>query len=279
VTQAAADQLVRFRASKPFVSKPIMLEAELFKPSGKGPFPAVVLMHGCGGWQPAVIASLHMHAMDLLSRGYLVLNVDSFGPRDRTGGSVCSSLSELTNAVSYRTADAFDAQRYLQSLSYVDAENIFLMGQSNGGSVALTAAKTHGAHPFRAVAAYYPWCGSFGSTNVNLASPTIIFGGNDDDWVHPLACRQNRSTGAELKLVLYPGAVHSFDVKISKQRFIGKLIGYDENATRDSSSKMIAFFDEKRHAVSKQASLTGQVPLAGKAPLMLQASLTPDLTK
>jgi dienelactone hydrolase len=169
--------------------------------------------------------------------------------------------------------DAFDAQRYLQSLGYVDAENIFLMGQSNGGSVALTAARTHGAHPFRAVAAYYPWCGSFGSTNVNLASPTIIFGGNDDDWVHPLDCRRNKSTGAELKLVLYPGAAHSFDVRISKQRFIGKLIGYDENATRDSSSKMIAFFDEKRQAASKLASLTGQ------ASLVLQASVMPGLTK
>src|SRR5260370_35885743 len=147
VTQAAADQLVRFRASKPFVSKPIMLEAELFKPSGKGPFPAVVLMHGCGGWQPAVIASLHMHAMDLLSRGYVVLNLDSFGPRDRTGGSVCSSLSELNNAVSYRTADAFDAQRYLQSLGYVAAENIFLMGQSNGGALSQHASNSDGRTP------------------------------------------------------------------------------------------------------------------------------------
>src|SRR5260370_31013330 len=130
VTQAAADQLVRFRASKPFVSKPIMLEAELFKPSGKGPFPAVVLMHGCGGWQPAVIASLHMHAMDLLSRGYVVLNLDSFGPRDRTGGSVCSSLSELNNAVSYRTAGPVDSQPYPQSLTHFYTRKQFLLRPS-----------------------------------------------------------------------------------------------------------------------------------------------------
>lgn len=251
----AAAETVRFRASKPFVAKSVTLEAELYKPSGAGPHPAVVLMHGCGGWQPAVVASLNAHAMDLVSRGYVVLNLDSFGPRGRTGGSVCGSLSELNNAVAYRTHDAYDAQRYLRSLNFVDSRNIFLMGQSNGGSVALTAARTHAQRPFRAVAAYYPWCGSFGAINVNLASPTIIFGGNQDDWVHPLACRRNQSTGAKLKLVLYPGAAHSFDVRVARHRFIGKLLGYDPEATRDSRSKMIAFFDENRDTSIRQASL------------------------
>jgi len=49
-----------------------------FKPAGDGPFPAVVLSHTCGG-----IKDPHMkqHAQELLAQGYVVLPVDSFGPR------------------------------------------------------------------------------------------------------------------------------------------------------------------------------------------------------
>ena len=53
------------------------LTGVLRKPGGPGPFPAVVLMHGCGGIQPGN----EIWASDLTTWGYVTLLVDSFTPR------------------------------------------------------------------------------------------------------------------------------------------------------------------------------------------------------
>jgi dienelactone hydrolase len=139
-TPGAAQEIVKFEASDPYASDKVLLRGELFKPEGAGPFPAVILMHGCGGWRPAVRYSLHNHADHLVKNGYVVLSLDSFGPRGYSGDELCASNARLRAAIDYRTHDAFDALRYLQALSYVDPADIFLMGQSNGGSVAMQAA-------------------------------------------------------------------------------------------------------------------------------------------
>src|SRR5207247_789901 len=49
----------------------------LFKPDGSGPFPAVVLLHGCGGIRPHFV----QWAGAIRDMGYVALLVDSFRPR------------------------------------------------------------------------------------------------------------------------------------------------------------------------------------------------------
>lgn len=251
-----AGELVTFRATEPFVAKDIRLRAELFVPNGDGPFPAVVLMHGCGGWQPAVLDALNSHAMNFLDRGYVVLNLDSFGPRGKSGDSVCGSEAQLIHALAYRLSDAYDALRYLRAHRAVDPRNIYLLGQSNGGSVAINAAKTAGDPGFRAVAAYYPWCGSLGPATVTLKSPLIIFSGGRDDWTPAWQCRGRRSPEKALSVIEYPKATHSFDVRIEPQRYLGKLIGYDRAATEDSRERMFAFFEHERKKHPPTLTLT-----------------------
>ena len=210
---------VKFAASKAYNSQKVLLSANLFKPKGEGPFPTVVLMHGCGGWQSAVRLTLSSYASFLIKNGFAVLNLDSFGPRRNSGGEVCASFQKLKEARAYRTADAFDAMRYLKTQAFVDENNIFLMGQSNGGSVAINVAKSKSLEAgFRAVVAYYPWCGAFGSRKVDLSSPLLVLGGAQDDWVPPQACKKTVSTGEELRVMIYPEAVHSFDVKVLPQK-------------------------------------------------------------
>jgi dienelactone hydrolase len=252
-TGGAAQQAVTFPASEPFTSSEIALRAELYKPEGAGPYPAAVLMHGCGGWQPAVRHALRIHARYLVKNGFAVLSLDSFGPRKNSGGEVCKSFRLLREARDYRTHDAFDAMRYLQAQTFVDAANIFLMGQSNGGSVALIAANSASSKeynragtPFRAIVAYYPWCGAFGSSRVSLASPLLVLGGGKDDWVPPQDCQRTRAVGADLEVTIYPEAAHSFDLDIMAQRYLGKLVGGDARATSDSRDKMLAFFNTHR---------------------------------
>jgi dienelactone hydrolase len=248
-SRAGAQEAVKFEATQPFSADVLLLKAELFRPDGSGHFPAVVLMHGCGGWQPAVHYALNTHARYLREHGFVVLNLDSFGPRRTSGGKLCADDRALYKALSYRTQDAFDALHYLQKLDYVAPDNIFLMGQSNGGAVAIRVAKTatsqahnNGGAAFRGVVAYYPWCGEFGGSRVSLASPLLIFAGGRDDWVPARECQNVKATGAELEVTIYPAAAHSFDLDILPQRFQGKLIGSDPHATEDSRARMLAFF-------------------------------------
>lgn len=246
VCATAEQKMVTFEASKPASGEKIQLWGELYRPNGPGPFPAVILMHGCGGWQPAVRYALQTHARYLRDRGFVVLNLDSFGPRHRGGGKMCANDRDLYKAISYRTADAFDGLRYLRQLDFVAPKNIFLMGQSNGGAVAIRAAKAateeKAGATFRAIVAYYPWCGEFGRSRVSLASPLMIFAGGKDDWVPARECERAHATGANLEVTVYPNAAHSFDLDIIDQRYQGKLIGGDPYATHDSREKMLAFF-------------------------------------
>lgn len=248
---AQAQTVVKFDATKDYRSNDIQLRGKLFRPKGAGPFPAVVLMHGCGGWQPAVTYSLQAHAEYLTRHGYVVLSLDSFGPRRNTGGKVCESYKALGDARDYRSYDAFDALKYLQAQDYVNADNVFLMGQSNGGSVAINVAKASAPGRygktdagFRGVVAYYPWCGAFGGSSVDLGAPLLVFGGAKDDWVPPKGCEKVRAKGADMQVKIYPRAAHSFDLEIMMQRYNGKLVGFDRHATQDSRTQMLAFFDE-----------------------------------
>ena len=56
----------------------LILTGRLNKPDGEGPFPAIVLLHGCGGIQPK---RDHRWAERLSGWGYVTLQVDSFWPR------------------------------------------------------------------------------------------------------------------------------------------------------------------------------------------------------
>ena len=222
----------------------VTLQAQLFKPQGSGPFPAVVLMHGCGGLSPAVRDALRAHAEFLLRNGYVALVLDSFGSRGYADGWVCETFERLMHARRYRTADALDALNYLRSLDFVDRENVFQIGQSNGASVSILLAQLE-QPAFRAVAAFYPWCGAFkrlGSKAV-MTSPLLVLGGALDDWTPPADCQSVESSGAEYRVVVYPDAVHSFDLEVARQVYQGHQVGYDQQATIDSRQQILTFFE------------------------------------
>ena len=121
----------------------VTLTSWLAKPEGDGPFPAVVLLHGCTGTErntpyQTVWRGLNRHAALLNENGYVTLIVDSFGPR----GIVQSCRGEYA---SDQLADAYAAFDHLTSLPFVDGDRVGLVGLSMGGSTALRVAATaHG---------------------------------------------------------------------------------------------------------------------------------------
>ena len=247
---ASARQPLKFESTAINSSYTATLEAFLDKPEGGGPFPAVVLMHGCAGLSDAARRGMDDHVEYLVSRGFATLVVDSFSARGKAGGSVCLKLSELATARHYRQFDAYHAHEFLQSKSFVDADNIFLMGQSNGGSVALVAArgpfsslfpeKPH----FQAIVAYYPWCGALPTWPSKIVSPLLVLGAGKDDWVAPDYCVSARDqvSGADYDVLVYEDAYHSFDLPIVEQEYLGHRLGGNPDATRNSREKMIDWF-------------------------------------
>lgn len=233
------------RIEIPSSASGIALSGRLHRPSAQSPLPAILLMHGCGGWQPSVLSALENYAAFFVRNGFVVLNLDSFGPRGNAGGTVCSSEQRLAQARSYRIRDAFDALAFLRGQVFVDPENIFLIGQSNGGSVAMLAATARSAPNFRAAVALYPWCGATGSRHVQLSAPLLILGGARDDWVPPRDCQRLSASGAELQIKIYEDAAHSFDLPIPVQTYLGKRVGFNPAAAADSLKEMVSFF--RRH--------------------------------
>lgn len=68
------------------------IQGFLAKPEGSGPFPAVVLLHTCGGVQPHVLVDWPAY---LVSIGYVALTVDPYGSAMRYEASATKRSKEL----------------------------------------------------------------------------------------------------------------------------------------------------------------------------------------
>ena len=207
---------VQFANATP--GRPLRLGGWLARPPGAGPFPAVLLLHGCHG----VTASTHDWAQWFRAQGYVTLVVDSWGARGMAEG--CSpSAPDLPSSA--RFDDAVGALRFLHTLPFVDRTRIGAIGWSNGGlfALALVNAPTHARQARRgvvvpepgvraAVGVYPGGCPSL--RHERVVRPILVLIGDADDWTAPGPCVEMvahmRRQGADATIVLYPGAVHYF---------------------------------------------------------------------
>lgn len=201
---------VTFASSEPtlFGAQPV-LTGRLLKPDGGGPFPALVLLHGCGGIQPK---RDHLWAERLVGWGYVTLQSDSFGPRKLASACTLSG-EEATGILVKRVRDAYDARHYLAGLPFVDRTRIAVMGWSHGAITTLNALYPKREDPFRVAIAMYPSCRK---PLTDLNAPLLILIGELDDWTPADRCvRMMPSAGSSFKVALqvYPGAYHGFDMK------------------------------------------------------------------
>lgn len=253
---------VRFPNATP--EAPRTIPAEELRPEGPGPFPAVVLLHGCHG----VSASTREWGRWFRARGYVALIVDSWAARDMTEGLCTPRSVEIPNTE--RFDDAVGALRYLHSRPYVDRDRIGAIGWSNGGVFAMAVingpslerARRRGVtlpEPgFRAAIAFYPG-GCFSLVHETVVRPLLVLLGAADDWTIPKPCADMvsamRSRGSDATMVLYPGAFHYFDVEGQPRTFLadvenrnlpgeccGAMVSYDAAAATDARHRVAAFF-------------------------------------
>jgi dienelactone hydrolase len=220
---------------------------ELSFPPGSGPFPVVVFLHACGGFDHSAQTSLMAHSRYMMNSGFGSLLLDNLGPRRLNGGRVCVGGEIGRQAMEFGIDDVFNALGALRKHSKVRGDNVFLVGQSYGAIVALWAARRAGeAQFFRAVAAFYPHCRPVNNA-VILKSPVLVLAGAKDDWTPADICTHAKEVnrvplGAELEVIVYPNALHSFDQPRRPITYLGHKLAYDAQATADSQKKMKEFF-------------------------------------
>lgn len=216
----------------------------MYRPSGAGPFPAIVLAHNCAGFGPATDTWGKLMA----SWGYVVVAPDSFGSRGEK--SVCGRGRVVSGNA--RVADVAGALDFLNAQPFVRRGQIGLIGHSHGGWTAVRAAQRGyglASRGLRAAVAYYPACQQ--QFDRDVALPLLILIGDKDDWTPADDCRKLQAAGFTrpdmVEAVYYPNAYHSFDVR-TRDRTItvanGKShrLAYDPAAAPDAEARTRAFF-------------------------------------
>lgn len=188
----------------------------LYRPSGAGPFPAVVALHGCNGLLGAGGNPGKREAdwaERLTAAGYAVLFPDSFNPRGVR--QVCTvKQAERPVQPRGRSFDAAGAADWLAAQPFIDKHRLALMGWSHGGSTVLWTVRS-GAAPrladFKTAVAFYPGCRvPLERAEWRPRLPLKILIGAVDDWTPPAPCRELAAKhGASY--IEYPGAYHAFD--------------------------------------------------------------------
>jgi len=242
------------------------LDGYLFRAAGDGKHPAIVALHGCSGLlnrnSGRMFPIFPAWGAELSAKGYSVLFVDSFTPRQH--GEMCSIGGFDLELYRRRPRDAYGALAFLQAQPSVLADRIAIVGWSQGGGVALYAVGAQSRlrptnvpqNDFRAVVAFYPGACREERHPEGWTSriPLLVLMGADDVWTPLAPCQEliarSRARGALIETQIYPGAVHGFDAPSQARRELPNyvtregvvpVIGTDPAARADALQRVPAF--------------------------------------
>jgi dienelactone hydrolase len=248
IVRAQAEQgaeVVHFPSVK---GEPLELVGHLRRPDGAGPFPAVVLLHGCGGNWRGVDTRWGSR---FVGWGYVALSVDSYGPRGIK--SVCGFFD--SGDPPDHMWDAYGALNFLVTQPFVAPGHVAVMGASGGATMALMDAEQNSGrgfpYQFRAAVALYPNCRVI---HWRMTVPTLILIGELDNLTPAQPCQDltqgypNGSKDKNIRLVVFPGAYHAFDNTSFPRRtaFLGQYwLEYNADATKRSVAEIREFLRDR----------------------------------
>jgi len=223
---------------------PQPIPAVLALPAGTGPFPAVIVLHGCSGRSSAQ----QVWAERLNSWGYAALIPDSFAPRGVS--NVCAPANQPRVTPQDRAGDVLSAALWLRTQPEIDGTRIGVVGFSHGGLTAawVTQRRYERLYPglLKAAVDYYGACRS---PETHGTVPLLALAGDDDTWGYPaLSCRGfagKLRPDQVFEVQTYPGAVHVFDNVLQQYPIVveGHPLEYDRQAAEDSFVRVKAFLD------------------------------------
>ena len=190
--------------------KPVTVKAELRTPPGKGPFPAIVMIHSSGG---EIISEEYIRAFHKRSIATLDVRVyESRGGTKREG-----RRKSPANAVT-GVYDALNALSYLRSRDDIIDNKIGVIGWSYGGVVAnnsrIAFHRKWASEEFDYHIAYYPFCWLY--ENDETTGKPILFLLAELDQITPAdqcITYVSQTTNAEMRV--FKGAHHSFDSSLA----------------------------------------------------------------
>lgn len=146
VPALCAQESVTFPSLPDPVGRTTQLGGYLYRPNGPGPFPAVVMLHGCSGLltrSGKIASNARFWAEHLRAHGYVALLVDSFTPRGID--EVCTGRHNLS-VVHDRANDARSALQFVRQHADVQADRVGLAGWSNGAGAVPACCSVRESH-------------------------------------------------------------------------------------------------------------------------------------
>ena len=246
----------------------IELPAWFATPGGAGPYPAIVLAHGCNGLNADDPSSAWQQMSNWASTfrqwGYATLILDSY--TSRGWSNICSNVNVFSPTD--RAIDFYSAAATLAKTAAVSPQEVGLFGDSQAGASFVQAldnsayglgnarsALASAGGKIGAAALLYPVCSDI--TGHTFSAPLFIAAGSADTWTSPATCESltnfpaASSTpvdvpgfGALVRIIVYPNATHAFDVNApDRTTSLGYYLHYDARATADVQARIQNFFD------------------------------------
>jgi dienelactone hydrolase len=227
-------------AASSALAQPPAPQYRTFRPERGGPHPAIVFVSGCDGFTPSIAPNLYdRRAEAFRGQGYVVVFADYLG---RRGLKTCAGPISHSDAA----RDVVAAAAWLASQREVDASRITAMGWSYGARLVLVALAEHAERSlgFSRAVVYYPDCRALRPWTA--APPVLMLLGGDDDMTPARLCQEavtRVAAPATVKVVVYPGALHGFDISElpARTRYGFGSLGYHREAAASAQAAVEQF--------------------------------------
>jgi dienelactone hydrolase len=201
-------------------------------PDGAGPFPVVIMLHGCGGRR----GFLDTYARVAREAGAASVIVDSYTPRGVSRHAAFATIcTGLTFRGAERAGDLYAVVNWTRAQSWADPDRLIAAGWSHGGWTVLDALALRSGHDMQAATGLrdlpeeplagvrgafvaYPYAGvaSLAGRRAwrhDVDAVAIVCG---RDYIVGAAApraalERQRSLGAKLDIEMFPHATHAFD--------------------------------------------------------------------
>jgi dienelactone hydrolase len=176
-----------------------------------GPVPFMLVLHGCMGMSSLTTAWTNHVAKVLNAEGVGVLVLDSFTTRHVDNSCGIPDLHWGRR----RADDAYSALDYLIEHKLAKPDEVYIMGQSGGGTTTLVAmSKKETDHKYQFAAGFpiVPPCLYPPIKYGDYYNPMILFVGEQDDANDPKYCVEltKRKHATPVQLIMYKDSNHGF---------------------------------------------------------------------
>jgi dienelactone hydrolase len=230
---------------------------ELVTPAGPGPFPTVLLIHGCGGLRGAKGPNPIMdeYARSAVEAGWAAAILDSYGPRQWEAPWARRRVCTGVLLQGYRrAADVLAGLDLLRADARVDRRRLRIASWSHGGWAVgdLVTLRDPGDGSFartmadvEAIYFTYPYCGfpSQGGRRDWTWKGAVRFLFAGQDTVQSQAgcgsmVDRARKSGSAVETVVFPGVTHAFDERVKSA---DSAFRFDQAATARAHAEFIAW--------------------------------------